>query len=293
MKSAIQICLTVLSLISLGHVANASAVKAGSIYNGTVSTLQEVSLDSLVKSLPPGSTAIVSEQHTYQPHHENQIRFLEALAANGAPAISVGMEFLNRPFQQFVDEYLAGLLPEPQFLKSVEWGGNPFDQYRRQVLFPRQHGGHTVALNAAKSLTSRISKVGIAGLSPNELALIPQGFAVGNPAYFERFSEVMKDHVPAAALQRYFEAQSVWDDTMAATAIEEIESRPQERLVIIVGDFHAQYGGGLPDRLRIRGARNLLTISQVNVQGLSDSEAESEVLPHSIWGARADAVWAE
>ena len=293
MKSAIQIYLSVLFLISLGHMACASTVKAGSIYKGTVSTLQEVSLESLVKSLPPGAIAIVSEQHTYQPHNENQIRFLEALATSGASAISVGMEFLNRPFQKFVDGFLAGILTEPQFLKSVEWGGNPFDQYRRQVLFPRDHGGHTVALNAAKSLTSRISKVGIAGLSPDELALIPQGFAVGNSAYFERFSEVMKDHVPAAALQRYFEAQSVWDDTMALTAIEEIESHPQERLVIIVGDFHAQYGGGLPDRLRTRGVVNLLTISQVNVQGLSGSEADREVLPHSKWGARADAVWAE
>ena len=293
MKTAVQIYLAVLFLILLGQAAYASGVKPGAIYSGTVANLQEVSLDSLVKSLPPGSIAIVSEQHTYQPHHENQIRFLEALAASGATAISVGMEFLNRPFQRFVDQFLAGQLTEPLFLKSVEWGGNPFDQYRRQVLFPRDHGGRTVALNAAKSLTSRVSKVGIAGLTADELTQIPQGFAVGNAAYFERFNEVMKDHVPAAAVQRYFEAQSIWDDTMAVTAIDEIASHPQERLVIIVGDFHAQYGGGLPDRLRIRGSKNLLTISQINVQGLSDSEAESEILPHPKWGARADAVWVE
>lgn len=271
--------------------ACASAWKTGAIYDA--SAQHEERLEAVASSIRPGTVVIVSENHDFVPHHDNQVKFLEALAQAGLEKISVGMEFLTRNFQNAVDQFLAGLLPESEFLKAVEWGGNPFDLYRRQVLFPVSHGGTTLALNAPRELTGRISKVGLSGLTPEEMAELPPQVTLGSAEYFERFKLTMQDHVPAQAIQRYFEAQSVWDETMAWVTTEYLRQHPEQVVVIIVGDFHASYGGGLPDRLRARGAARVVTISQVNLQGLNAHEEGEFMLPHSRWGARADHIWVE
>lgn len=262
----------------------------GRLYDGKNGT--RVSLADIARSVPTGSIVIVSEIHDMKEHHQNQQSFLEALAEAGAEKISVGMEFLSRPFQPFVDRFLSGSLDETSFLKAVEWGGNNFADYRRQVLFPKNHGGRTVALNAPRALTSRISKVGLAGLTDEERAELPEDFRLGNADYFERFKEVMGSHVPPEAVQRYFEAQSVWDEFMSSTAVEYIRANPEQRLMIIVGDFHNAYGGGLPDRLAARGIAPI-TISQIATEGLSPAEVREIAMPHARWGKRADYVWVE
>jgi uncharacterized iron-regulated protein len=77
---------------------------------------------------------------------------------------------------------------------------------------------------------------------------------------------------------------------MAWVSTEYLRMHPEQILVIIVGDFHATYGGGLPDRLRARGA-DVLTISQVNLSGLSGDEENGEILPDEKFGPRAEYIW--
>lgn len=271
------------------QVACASPWKTNSIYSG--STLKESSAQQVAQDIQPGTVVIVSEMHGFEPHHDNQVLFLETLAQVGLAKISVGMEFFARGVQNFVDQFTAGLMGEADFLEAAGWGGIPFDYYRRQVLFPNGHGGRTIAINASRTLTGKISKVGLAGLSAEEKAELPPGFTLGNAGYRARFSETMQGHVPEVAIQRYFEAQSVWDEVMAYETTQFLRAHPDHVFVIIVGDFHAAYGGGLPDRLRARGASRVVTISQVNLDGLSTSEEDESVQPHSQWGARGDYVW--
>lgn len=276
---------------SLLQPACASPWKTGSIYNGRDGA--EVRLDGLASSVRPGAIVIVSENHGFVPHHENQYKFLESLASAGLQKISVGMEFFARTFQAAIDSFLLGNLAEADFLKQVEWGSNKFEDYRRQVLFPAIHQGRTLGLNAPRALTGRISKVGIQGLTAEEKAQIPPNFQLGNSNCLERFKATMGGHVPEEAISRYFEAQSVWDETMATVATDYIRANPQQVLVIIVGDFHAIYGGGLPDRLKARGAKDVVVVSQVNLSGLNSDEENAAILPDPNWGPRGDYVWAE
>jgi uncharacterized iron-regulated protein len=92
-------------------------------------------------------------------------------------------------------------------------------------------------------------------------------------------------------LENYFWSQSVWDETMAWRACEFQKTQAKGILVVIVGEFHVQYGGGLPERLRARGCAQVKTVSQVSTGGMSDSEKKSALEPHSKYGPRADWVW--
>lgn len=277
------------SLIFLGTQAACAGVwKTDFIYSGR--DLRETPLQDIAAGIQPGTVVIVSENHGFKPHHRNQVSFLDALATVGHSKISVGMEFLSRDVQGAVDRFLGGLIAEPEFLKEAGWGGNPFEDYRNQVLFPPAHGGNTVAINAPRALTTRIAKVGLAGLTAAELSELPPEFTLGNAGYFERFKQTMDGHVPPSAIQRYFEAQSTWDETMAWVTTEYLKSHPEQIFVIVVGDFHAIYGGGLPDRLRARGT-NVVTISQVNLSGLTSGEEDAEVMPDAKFGPRAEYIW--
>jgi uncharacterized iron-regulated protein len=251
-------------------------------------SLSPISIEAILQNVEKGSVLIISEQHDSAAHHQNQIQFLEKMSEL---KVSVGLEFFEWPYQGDVDRYVSGQLAENEFLAKIGWGALSFDFYRAQALFGPAHGGFTVAINAPRSLTGRISKVGLSGLNEAERDLLPLNFQLGNQKYFERFEDVMAGHVSPEALLRYFEAQSVWDDTMANQSARFLATHPEQRLVILVGDFHAQYGGGLPDRLRARNVR-VKVISQVPVSGMSEVERQAALGVHPKWGARAEYVWA-
>jgi uncharacterized iron-regulated protein len=263
---------------------------ASGLYDGA--TGQALSLERALAAVRPGHVVVVSEQHDLSDHHVNQLAVLLTLRKLGLN-VSVGMEFFFYPDQPSVDRFVMGEMDEDEFLRTVRWGGYRFDWYRPLVLFPRQAGGRTRALNAPPRLTRALSQRGVAGLTDEERALLPPEFQLGSERYYERFVAALGAHgtLSEGALRNYFAAQSAWDDTMAWQAREFLRAHRDQVLVIIVGDFHASYGGGVPERLRARGATGVLVISQVNGYGLSDDDAKRLAGPDPRHGARADYVW--
>ncbi len=257
---------------------------------------EKISIDQVIQKIPQGSVIIVGEVHNLKSHHDNQYEFLKSLRWNYPLAqINVGMEFFDFTKQSIVDEYKKRPLnDEDQFLKDIGWGGDSYDFYRPLVEFPSTiRGERVLALNAPRSLTSKVAKNGLDNLSNKDLMLLPPNFQLGRDIYYDRFKAVMsKGHpMPDEVIGKYFAAQSVWDDTMAYVSSEHMKNNPESFLVIIVGEFHNSYGGGLPDRLKARGVNSVVTISQVNIEGLNEAEMNEAIVSHPQWGARADYVW--
>lgn len=256
------------------------------------STLTPTTLEQAVSKVTPGSIVVIGENHGFKEHQRQQVTVMSALRAQGLK-VSVGMEFFTYTHQALVDSYRAGSLSEADFLREIQWGSLSYDFYRAQALFPSlTEGAQTLALNAPRTLTGKVSKTGFSSLTPEELSLLPPNFTLGRGSYKQRFLGMMP-HLPSPeAGERYFTAQSIWDDTMAWKAAEFISTHPDQVLVIVVGEFHVQYGGGLPDRLRQRSPQAaILTFSQVNTEGLSADELQNEIAPSQSEGPRADYLW--
>jgi uncharacterized iron-regulated protein len=251
--------------------------------------LKEVALDECLAAVKPGTIIVLGERHWHEHHRTYQLMVMSALRSRGLP-VSVGMEFIPRPNQAHVDQFRQGLMTEAEFLSAVGWKRS-FDHYRDQILFPAP-AQNTVALNVARRVTAQIAKKGIEALSAEDRDQLPSDFATagrGNDRYFQRFKSVMPhDIAKTERVHNVFMAQSAWDDTMAWTAVEYIQKHPQEVLVIVVGDFHVSYGGGLPDRLKKRGAADIVTIS---MPGNKPGDRESAITPHGPFGPRADWIW--
>lgn len=273
--------------------AGASTPEAGKIYNGE--TQKEVNLYEIVSKVEPGSVVIVSEQHDMVKHHDNQYNFLKMLGHHKpGQIISVGMEFFYVGQQPFVDDYLQGKTAEKEFLEKLNWGGFSFDFYRDSVRYPLLSGGTTLAINAPRYLTRKIAKDGLDSLTEEDKLLIPEGFELGNDLYLDRFRKIFSGgghDVPEETLMKYFTSQSLWDDTMANETAKYLEENPEHIFVIIVGDFHAAFNGGLPDRLAKRGLDKVTVISQVAVDGYTDEEKKSVIGLHPKYGKRADYIW--
>lgn len=271
-------------IITLGVSAHAQELKDGQSL--LPQTLQEVAA-----RVSPGTLLVIGEAHDNAVHSAQHVALLQELRKMGLK-VSVGMEFLEYPAQDALDRYLRGELPEAEFLKEAGWGGSNFDYYREQIRFSIGADGWTYALNSPRILSSKIARGGLESLTAEERALLPPQLTRGNDGYFQRFQDAMGGHAPKGdALERYFLAQSLWDDTMAWKALEALGRDPAQVLVIIVGEFHVQYGGGLPDRLRARGAGKVVTVSQLNVEGATPDEVTEATRATGPYGPRADFLW--
>ncbi len=250
------------------------------------------SISSIVSKVKPGTVVIIGEKHYHQVAQAGQLEILKELRRSGF-RVSVGLEFISYLVQKYLDLFLNGQLSELDFLKLADWGSGTFDGYRQLAQFPlSENGEQTRAINAPRQLTGKIGKEGLSGLSLAETQLLPHQFQVGGAQYRKRFDHLMSGHVAsAAAMDNYFTAHCVWDDTMAWQTTEFLASHPDHVFVIVVGEFHVQYGGGLPARLRARGVNSILTLSQVDHSDYSDEELEKEINPHPEYGPRADYLW--
>lgn len=258
------------------------------IYDGQTSARTDLS--QLVQRVQPGTVVLLGENHGLAAHRDQHMQILQALRDRGLQ-VSVGLEFVNYTDQSSVDQYRAGSIDEATFLQKIAWSGFSFDFYRAQLQFPDiASGAHSLGLNIPRNVTSKISKQGLASLTPEELALMPPNFALGRDSYKARFMEAAGHHCKSP--ENCFAAQCTWDDTMAWQSAQFISQHPDQVLVVVVGEFHVQYGGGIKYRLQQRlPGLNVVTLSQVWAEDMTDDEINQALQPSEVEGPRADFIW--
>lgn len=274
----------VLLLISLFY----SNFVFSQIFDGK--TQSQTSLGHLLSLVKPGTILLLGENHGLASHRDQHVEVLEGLHAMGLK-VSVGLEFINYTDQSVVEQYRTGQISEPDFLTAIKWGSFPFEFYRLQLNFPTvELGEKSLGLNLPRTISSKISKLGLVGLSEDDLKVMPPNFQVGRASYKARFMEAAGAHCRVP--ENCFAAQSAWDDTMAWQATRFIQQNPEQVLVIIIGEFHVQYGGGTPDRILARmPSANIVTLSQIWTEGLTEEEILQAIQPSPVEGPRADFIW--
>ena len=92
-------------------------------------------------------------------------------------------------------------------------------------------------------------------------------------------------HVPPEAMKRYFEAHSIWDETMAFQTNLHIK-HTYTPFFIIVGNFHAKYKLGLTASLKRRMYPfiEIVTIVHIDAKNLSTEEVEKLTIKHPRYG---------
>ena len=176
--------------------------------------------DGMIDDLASVRIVYVGESHTNPEHHEIQRRILEALAER-RPHLLLGMEMLQRPYQEVLDRWSAGGMDEAAFLREANWYGQWSDwrMYGPILRLARDRHARVVGLNVDWTTITEIGRVGLDGLPPWRRAQIPEVIDTSVAAHRKAIHEVFFSHPGMEKVkdseerfQRFYEAQCTMDE---------------------------------------------------------------------------------
>ncbi|MBL8746815.1 MAG: ChaN family lipoprotein [Phycisphaerae bacterium] len=228
----------------------------------------------------------------------------------------LALEFFDRDQQNALDDYLAGVTTEDEFKKNAARNNSNYPPgHRAMVERAKALGRPVIAANSPRryarlARTSGYDKLQALGPETQRLFVVPSTMTEGR--YRTEFENMMRDSLRQGAhdaaekkekaeaakqgdttpepedieakVQGYYRSQNLWDATMADSITRPAlaGARP---VVLVVGQYHTDFNGGLVERIRA-AAPNLrvMTIS------LADEFASQGNALRPADAGRADAV---
>jgi len=213
-------------------------------------------LDQLAARVANDRVVFIGETHNRYDHHLNQLELIRRLH-QAEPQLVIGVEYFQQPFQQSVDDYIAGRINETEFLRATEYfqrWGYDYRLYAPIFRYAREQRIAVRALNVPTALPSSVAKVGISGLTEQQRAYLPKHIDPADEFYKDRLRKAFQAHgkKKPGDFDHFVEAQLVWDEGMAEAASIYLNSHPEARMVILAGSGHLEFGSGIPKRLQRR-----------------------------------------
>lgn len=233
-------------------------------------------LSEVIEKVASKRIVYVGEAHDNFSHHEVQLQVLQGLYRKD-PKIAVGMEMFHRPFQKALDDYTSGAIDERTFLKRSEYFKRwsiDYNLYKPILDFARAKRLPVIALNLRREIVEKVSKGGLDSLSKEEQQEIPQDLDFSDPSYRERLEEAFRNHPNSEAkkFEFFYQAQLLWDETMAESIDVFLKKNPEFRMVVIAGSGHLSYGSGIPKRaFRRNGYEHAIILNDAEIEkGIAD-----------------------
>jgi len=268
----------------------AERFRTGQIVN--MERSEAVRFDELITALSGCDVIFIGEIHDNPEHHLMEIQILQALADRIGDHLAVGMEFFQLGQQEAIDHYLHGLISEDRFLEAVDWKeswGFDYLFYRPLMLLSKERGLRVLALNAPAAIVRKVAKVGLSGLTAEERSQLPEHIYLGNEAeraYLREAFSVHKD-MDLKSFERFYEAQCVWESTMAETISRHLAASGG-KMVVFSGNGHIVYKFGIPDRT-VR--RIPVTVATVVLHPASGQEKVDRNLADFVWITDDCSTW--
>lgn len=213
------------------------------------------SMPSLIHQLEDKRAVFIGEDHDRYDNHLNQLKIIRELNTNAADHWVIGVEYIQRRFQPYLDAYIDKTIGEQEFLRKTDyferWG---FDWrlYRPIFRYARDHHIPVIALNAERELTDEVDRSGLAALSAADRARLPQHIEDADAAYRERLRKIFDEHPGQGNFDRFVEAQLVWDETMAESVAKYLDAHPDKAMIVLAGEGHMAFRSGIPNRVSRR-----------------------------------------
>jgi len=222
-----------------------------------------IAFDEFIDQLRSRDLIFIGEVHDNPEHHLIQVQMLQALVARCGP-VTIAMEFFQKPQQPVIDRYLQGKMTEEEFLREVNWPaqwGFPYHYYRPLIQIAKERGSRLLAINAPRDLVKKVARSGLKSLDPAERAQLAKRIDLTHKRHRAFLRKVYQEH-PTGELKEFeyfYQAQCVWEDTMAENIAEYI-SKERQRVVVLAGDGHIANRFGIPDRTLARISVKMATV---------------------------------
>ncbi len=257
---------------------------AAAIDVSALKTLTEVIEKSSAKRI-----VYVGEFHDRFAHHNVQLQVIKDLHRKD-PKIAVGMEMFQRPFQKVLDDYINGAIDERTFLKNSEYfkrWNYDYNLYKPILDFARAEKIPVIALNLRSEITEKVSTSGMDSLTEDERRDVPAQLDFSDSDYRDRIEQVFGEHKGRGErnFDFFYQAQILWDETMAQSVDEYLQKNPDRRMVVIAGLGHLAYGAGIPKRVLRRNGLSYATV-------LNDADVERDIADYLVFPQSLEAMMA-
>lgn len=233
---------------------------------------KETTIAEIAGNMQPGQVLVYGEQHDDSIGHLLEKKVLEALYEKHGGKVILSMEMFHRDVQYIVDEYLAGLISEKNFVKEARAWDTYKKDYRPSVEFAKEKGLKVVAANAPSRYTNLVTRKGLDALQDLDkkvkkqyIAPLPIDTVTG--MYYDKFLEAMGGHsTPGMHL---FQSQNFWDATMAWSIAEALKKDKKAVVLMLNGRFHSDYHLGMARRLAVDYKKTVITISSFSTPDMN------------------------
>lgn len=170
---------------------------------------EAASLDDILAAMDQADAVLVGETHTDPVAHWIEAELfrqaVERFNAGGAPGqtpgalrpVALSLEMFEQDVQYILDEYLAGLITERQFLSSARPWEYYEEDYRPMVELAKERGLPVIAANAPRRYVNRVSRLGRDALwelpASTRRFLPPLPFPAPTDAYRSEWTELMSN----------------------------------------------------------------------------------------------------
>ena len=251
---------------------------------------ERVPVEAVCDALSDADVVFLGESHGDSTHHALEAWVLAAAhasaEADGRPLV-LGLEMVETDVQPVLDEYLAGLVRERDWLAAGRPWSNYEADYRPLVEFARERGVPVVGTNVPGRYASLVSRRGLASLdSLPEAArawLPPLPTAPASEALAAKFTDLMGGmaHGSGPSVEGMLDAQNLRDATMAWRIAEALSAHPGALVVHANGSFHSAGRLGVPEHLArlALGARVLVvTMRAADDPGVAPEAGADDVV---------------
>ena len=210
----------------------------------------------LLEKIRMANIIYLGETHDQLADHQAQLGIIQALH-HGNSRMAIALEMFQKPYQV----WLSGALSEAQLLTQTEyqkrWGFD-WDFYAPIFRFARVKSLPLLAINTPSEITRKVARFGLDSLSGDDFKWIPPraDIDLGSASYRKRILETYESFHQGKGngdgFERFFQAQVLWDETMAEAIAQYWLKHPDRQIVVLVGQGHLLYGEGIPSRVARR-----------------------------------------
>lgn len=212
-----------------------------------------VNIAQIIDALNNADVVFLGEQHDDPTAHALQAEIFKAAFEKYGKQrpVVLSLEMFERDSQIVVDEYLADLINENNFIQQSRAWGNYKTDYRPLVELAKANKLPVVAANAPRRYVNRVTRLGresLNALSPQAKSwLAPLPYAPASDAYKQKFTALMGgmgQHSP-----NLLDSQSLWDATMADSVNKALAQHKNALVVHLNGGFHTENRLGTVEHL--------------------------------------------
>jgi uncharacterized iron-regulated protein len=220
----------------------------------------------IVAQLKTANVIYLGETHDRPVDRQHQLSIIQALFQHN-PQVAIGMEMFQRPAQPLLDRYLAGKITAAELRVQSEFDkrwGYKWEDYAPILEFAKANRLPVIALNTPTEITRKAARQGLESLTAAERQWIPPLTEIdrSNAKYQQMILGSYRQHagivsISSKSFDRFYNAQLLWDETMAERVANFVKQNPRYQKVVIAGSSHIIYGYGIPDRVlrRVGGSK--------------------------------------